>query len=182
MAGSRPSLGARSEVVCFCLLALLCAGALSYFAHNSFCDLAFRCGCRSPLNGGWALCNVHNPLPPHCPWCSASYPITILTSPPLVVTVSVCTALLLRHLFSRCCASASSTLLPYLDNSRSSSFSALCSSLSASSSDPLCVSPRSLLSLAIGVPLGFFAYNLLTASIFFLASPSYPFFFWYTRS
>ena len=34
-----------------------------------FCDLVFDCGCRAQWAGAAEHCNVHNPSPPHCPWC-----------------------------------------------------------------------------------------------------------------
>ena len=34
------------------------------------CDLLFKCGCSWLWTTAAAHCNVHNALPPHCPWCS----------------------------------------------------------------------------------------------------------------
>ena len=33
------------------------------------CDIIFGCGCRPLWSGAAAACNIHNPSPPHCPWC-----------------------------------------------------------------------------------------------------------------
>ena len=34
------------------------------------CNLLFKCGCSWLWTTAAAHCNVHNALPPHCPWCS----------------------------------------------------------------------------------------------------------------
>ena len=34
------------------------------------CNLLFKCGCSWLWTTAAAHCNVHNPAPPHCPWCS----------------------------------------------------------------------------------------------------------------
>ena len=34
------------------------------------CNLLFSCGCSWLWTSAAAHCNVHNPAPPHCPWCS----------------------------------------------------------------------------------------------------------------
>src|SRR5215813_14134376 len=34
------------------------------------CNLIFKCGCSWLWTSAAAHCNVHNLLPPHCPWCS----------------------------------------------------------------------------------------------------------------
>lgn len=36
----------------------------------NWCDLIYRCGCTFQWAGGADHCNIHNPSPPHCPWCS----------------------------------------------------------------------------------------------------------------
>ena len=37
---------------------------------HPLCNLFFHCGCAWT---GPAHCNIHNPSPPHCPWCTASW-------------------------------------------------------------------------------------------------------------
>ena len=37
------------------------------------CDLVFDCGCRSLWAGAASLCNIHNQIPPHCPWCERPF-------------------------------------------------------------------------------------------------------------
>jgi hypothetical protein len=34
------------------------------------CNLLFKCGCSWLWTTAAAHCNVHNSMPPHCPWCS----------------------------------------------------------------------------------------------------------------
>lgn len=34
---------------------------------HPFCNAMFHCGCG--LVSLTAHCNIHNPMPPHCPWC-----------------------------------------------------------------------------------------------------------------
>ncbi len=52
-------------------LAVLAAGAgLAWVFFIQFCDLMFGCGCEALWASGAAHCNIHNPEPPHCPWCS----------------------------------------------------------------------------------------------------------------
>ena len=35
-----------------------------------FCNLVYRCGCRSLWNGAAVACNIHSNATHHCPWCS----------------------------------------------------------------------------------------------------------------
>lgn len=49
---------------------ILAAGVgLTNVSFSPFCDVAFDCGCRALWAGADAACNIHNPSPPHCPWC-----------------------------------------------------------------------------------------------------------------
>ena len=34
------------------------------------CSLLFKCGCSWLWTTAAAHCNIHNSVPPHCPWCS----------------------------------------------------------------------------------------------------------------
>ena len=52
------------------IIFLAAAGVTSALFING-CDLLFDCGCRSWWNGAADSCNVHNPRPPHCPFCLA---------------------------------------------------------------------------------------------------------------
>lgn len=36
----------------------------------NFCNLVYRCGCRSLWNGADVACNVHHATDRHCPWCA----------------------------------------------------------------------------------------------------------------
>lgn len=51
------------------LLAALASGVTTAFFID-FCNLIYRCGCRSLWNGAAAMCNVHSAGGKHCPWCS----------------------------------------------------------------------------------------------------------------
>ena len=42
---------------------------VTYAFFIQYCDLLFDCGCRALWAGQAAHCNIHNPAPPHCPWC-----------------------------------------------------------------------------------------------------------------
>jgi hypothetical protein len=44
--------------------------AISGLFFIDVCALVFGCGCRSLWAGAAIACNVHNPAPPHCPWCA----------------------------------------------------------------------------------------------------------------
>lgn len=35
-----------------------------------FCNLVYRCGCKSLWNGAAEACNIHLSRTHHCPWCS----------------------------------------------------------------------------------------------------------------
>ena len=48
---------------------VVAAVAVPFTAHP-VCDLLFRCGCTWVWAGAAAHCNIHNPLPPHCPVCT----------------------------------------------------------------------------------------------------------------
>lgn len=37
-----------------------------------FCNLVFRCGCRSLWAGADAHCNIHRKDSRHCPWCESN--------------------------------------------------------------------------------------------------------------
>ena len=51
------------------LACLATALAITQTLFIQYCDFLFDCGCQ-PL---WAdradRCNIHSPVPPHCPWC-----------------------------------------------------------------------------------------------------------------
>ncbi len=54
------------------LLKLVFLGVVVGVGHLffiQFCDLLFDCGCRALWAGAASHCNIHNPGPPHCPWC-----------------------------------------------------------------------------------------------------------------
>jgi hypothetical protein len=44
--------------------------ALSGVFFIDVCALVFGCGCHSLWAGAAIACDVHNPEPPHCPWCA----------------------------------------------------------------------------------------------------------------
>lgn len=46
------------------------AAAVTSAFFIDFCDLVYRCGCRSLWAGADAACNVHVHGVKHCPWCS----------------------------------------------------------------------------------------------------------------
>jgi hypothetical protein len=55
------------------------------------CNVIFGCGCRSLWSGADAMCNVHLPVAPHCPFCSrgiAGYAaiMTLVAVPQLAVS------------------------------------------------------------------------------------------------
>jgi len=35
----------------------------------NYCDFLYQCGCTFLWAGAAMECNIHNPHPPHCPWC-----------------------------------------------------------------------------------------------------------------
>jgi len=43
---------------------------ISFVFFIQLCDLVFDCGCRALWNGAAEACNIHDPVPPHCPWCA----------------------------------------------------------------------------------------------------------------
>jgi hypothetical protein len=45
------------------------AAAITSVWFINFCAAVFGCGCHSLWAGAAQHCNVHNDLPPHCPWC-----------------------------------------------------------------------------------------------------------------
>ncbi len=51
------------------LACLAVALALSQTLFIQYCDLLFDCGCQPLWAGRAEHCNIHNPEPPHCPWC-----------------------------------------------------------------------------------------------------------------
>ena len=48
---------------------LAAAVAISQAVFIQYCDLLFDCGCQPLWAGRAEHCNIHNPDPPHCPWC-----------------------------------------------------------------------------------------------------------------
>jgi len=62
----------RRSLLRYLLPRLACFGAVLAVAQVFFvqyCDLLFDCGCRALWAGADEACNIHNPAPPHCPWC-----------------------------------------------------------------------------------------------------------------
>jgi len=49
-----------------------------------YCDFLFKCGCTFFWTTGVSLCNIYQPLTPHCPWCEARSPL-LQTIPFLLV-------------------------------------------------------------------------------------------------
>jgi hypothetical protein len=45
------------------------AAAITSVWFINFCAFVFSCGCHSLWAGAAEHCNIHNALPPHCPWC-----------------------------------------------------------------------------------------------------------------
>lgn len=45
-----------------------CATSTIFFID--FCNLVYRCGCKSLWNGAAEACNIHSQGTHHCPWCS----------------------------------------------------------------------------------------------------------------
>lgn len=49
--------------------AVTACGITSVFFID-FCNLVYRCGCKSLWNGAAQACNIHLQEAHHCPWCS----------------------------------------------------------------------------------------------------------------
>lgn len=45
------------------------AGFSGVFFIN-WCHMVYQCGCTFIWAGYADHCNIHNPAPPHCPWCA----------------------------------------------------------------------------------------------------------------
>ncbi len=45
------------------------ASGVAQLFFIQYCDLLFRCGCEALWAGRAEHCNIHDALPPHCPWC-----------------------------------------------------------------------------------------------------------------
>ena len=50
------------------------------------CGFLFGCGCHFLWSGGLTHCNIHNPLPPNCPWCTG--PLVLQMIPFLLVCLA----------------------------------------------------------------------------------------------
>ena len=66
------------------LLIFAVAAATTSLLFINWCDLVYRCGCRSLWNGAAVACNIHTPGVAHCPWCvgsagDISYGLILLT-------------------------------------------------------------------------------------------------------
>lgn len=55
------------------------------FAIN-FCGMLFQCGCESPWFGAADHCNIHQPVGPHCPWCTHGGMGFVFSMVPVFVT------------------------------------------------------------------------------------------------
>jgi hypothetical protein len=51
-----------------------------------FCGFVFGCGCSFLWSGALSHCNIHNPIPPNCPWCSG--PLYLQMIPFLLVCLA----------------------------------------------------------------------------------------------
>jgi len=49
------------------VMAIVWGSSLAFLTN--LCHLIFNCGCTWAWAGAASRCNVHNPSPPHCPWC-----------------------------------------------------------------------------------------------------------------
>lgn len=45
------------------------AAAFTYLFFINWCDWVYGCGCTFLWAGAADHCNIHQPNPPHCPWC-----------------------------------------------------------------------------------------------------------------
>jgi hypothetical protein len=52
------------------VLLFLAAAVVTSVFFIDFCNLVYRCGCRSLWAGADAYCNIHVRGVKHCPWCS----------------------------------------------------------------------------------------------------------------
>lgn len=52
-------------------LILIAAAAVSGTLFLDLCDLIFDCSCDAWWRGAATHCNIQQPGPPDCPWCSA---------------------------------------------------------------------------------------------------------------
>jgi hypothetical protein len=54
--------------------AWLAAAAVIALSLHPLCELQFACGCEPVWSGGAEHCNVQQPGPPDCPWCTGGVP------------------------------------------------------------------------------------------------------------
>ncbi|KNC49947.1 uncharacterized protein AMSG_06255 [Thecamonas trahens ATCC 50062] len=131
--------------------------AFDWIFHNPSCGVMFQCGCTFNWAGGWAKCNVHDPSTPSCPWCIAP-PGTAWTTFLLVRIIAIGSYFAftrLRHTWQRIARYGG------LSNWRSWRELALAASVAS---------------------CGWALTVITVGAVFFVASPSYPWFFWFTRS
>jgi hypothetical protein len=70
-------------------------GLISIF-FLPFCGFMFGCGCSFLWSGALSHCNIHNPMPPNCPWCTG--PLYLQMIPFLVVCVAAYAGIkIMRH-------------------------------------------------------------------------------------
>jgi hypothetical protein len=57
------------RTLCVIILLIVAAvGTMTFMAP--LCGFMFKCGCVWNWAGASRLCNIHQPSPPHCPWCA----------------------------------------------------------------------------------------------------------------
>jgi hypothetical protein len=80
----------RKFLICLALLF-----ALSVASILPLCALMFRCGCTfSALE---QHCNVHDPTPPHCPWCEGGVKVFLPGYVVAIVLAGGCSWMSLRR-------------------------------------------------------------------------------------
>lgn len=43
------------------------------------CGFLYRCGCSTLWSSGVDHCNIHDPVPPDCPWCTGPLALQMIT-------------------------------------------------------------------------------------------------------
>ena len=77
----------RVELIVFALLSIF---------YLPFCGMLFGCGCSHLWTTDLKHCNIHNPAPPNCPWCSGPLAVQLIPFAATILAAFSTTLVLVR--------------------------------------------------------------------------------------
>ena len=155
--------------------------------HNPTCDFMFSCGCTFNWLGGWTQCNVHNTVgDPKCPWCIAP-PSTAWTTSALVRAITIAAFFVYtrtRKSWRRISRAISQCRDAWKAPNQSGDGDGEGEGSGVVGEGLVCVGKVAgeVVGGVVVAGSAWFLAVLVVGFAFFMSSPEYPYFLWYTRS